>query len=522
MFVSSLQIKHRRVSIISDRTNCYRRGKDHVQSFSTMKCHQLLFSLLFSILSSKIHLIDGFSAHPSPLQRALPPRPEFHLSGGQVKCRKLCNPDYSVDTSTQLGLAIQPSTIVASLALVGSSAAGMQLDRWLPSSGILGTLMTAALLSNILPLVPLVHPLYDLCWSWILPGSLALLLLGYRSGDSTSDVSKAAVSIQTSQRQIMIRAIGRVAGPFLLASMGSILGCWTSYQFAVMGRWFSTTAQARAATSCLAASYVGGSVNLFATAKIIQAPASLLSSMATADLIAMALYFSVLSSAMEWKWLKSLFFQDEASKNTKSQDAGEYNKDSEFLEETNTTVTVSPSLWSSGKTNTLSTIPILLALTWAIVAVANRIESYVGRWIPGTACGVIAVVAPLLRSIVFRIEWIKDRSEEWSLTASTLADWFFFLFFAAIGVGVDLRATLQMGPACLLVSVLALSVHLVVTVIGSHLCLPTKRWGVTLEDLWIASNAAIGGPATAAAFCNRMKGGNPLALWGRTVAATGT
>lgn len=41
-----------------------------------------------------------------------------------------------------------------------------------------------------------------------------------------------------------------------------------------------------------------------------------------------------------------------------------------------------------------------------------------------------------------------------------------------------------------------------------------------LEDVWIASNAAIGGPATAAAFCGRMKNRDPNKLQGRTISAT--
>jgi uncharacterized membrane protein len=74
-----------------------------------------------------------------------------------------------------------------------------------------------------------------------------------------------------------------------------------------------------------------------------------------------------------------------------------------------------------------------------------------------------------------------------------------------------------MGPACLVFSLWALLVHLIVVVVGS---LPLR---VELEDVWIASNAAIGGPATAAAFCNRMKnnsnGDNNQLLQGRTMVA---
>jgi len=98
--------------------------------------------------------------------------------------------------------------------------------------------------------------------------------------------------------------------------------------------------------------------------------------------------------------------------------------------------------------------------------------------------------------------------------AAPLGEFLFLAFFASVGVGANLQSTLQMGPSCLLFSVLALAIHLVVTVVGS-LPFPT----VALEDAWIASNAAIGGPTTAAAFCNRMRK-DPTKLRGRTLAAT--
>ena len=149
-----------------------------------------------------------------------------------------------------------------------------------------------------------------------------------------------------------------------------------------------------------------------------------------------------------------------------------------------------------------------VTLTFGIVRIANMVENYLGSWIPGTACGVIALLTPILNSSILSKQswWRAD-------TTSTLADWFFLLFFASIGMNVDVAATLKMGPACLIFSLLALLIHLAVAVIGS---LPFQ---VELEDVWIASNAAIGGPATAAAFCSRMKN-DPAKLRGRTLAAT--
>jgi hypothetical protein len=241
--------------------------------------------------------------------------------------------------------------------------------------------------------------------------------------------------------------------------------------------------------------------------------------------MAMALYFSVLSASLEWNWLKRLFYYyGDDDRNSPVDVDGDVDDPVPLKANTN----------DSNSTTTMakiSVLSLLLGTTTAIVAMANWIESMVGRWVPGTACGVIAVVTPVVRSTLLRY-WSGTSSTTgsggsqrtaaavYSSTAQTLADVFFFLFFAAIGVGVDLRASLELGPACVLVSVLALMVHLVVTVLGSRLLLPCQRWKITLDDVWIASNAAIGGPATAAAFCTRMKHGSSLVVVGRTVAAT--
>jgi uncharacterized membrane protein len=385
-------------------------------------------------------------------------------------------------TTTQLQLN---PTLGASVALVGSSLVGLQVDRWVPSGGILGTLLVAAGCSNT-GLVPSVHPLYDACWTWVLPASLALLLLAYRPPPNKNVTSSSSIS----------SCIRRVAGPFGMASIGSLLGCWISYQCALQLNWFGSKEYAKAAAGCLAASYVGGSVNLFATAKLIGAHPNLLGSMATADLLAMAIYFSILSATLEWKWLRSKFRgnQDNNLVETPLPD------DNRILTSDETTTTMGSKL--------LASVP-LLGVTWVIVLLANMVDTFMSQWIPGMACAFIAVVAPLLNSLVNQRTWWTPFPQ----VASPLGDFLFLTFFASIGMGANLQSALQLGPACLLFSVLALSIHLMVAILGS---LPLS---VELEDVWIASNAAIGGPATAAAFCSRMRK-DPAKLRGRTLAAT--
>ena len=441
--------------------------------------------------------------------------------------RRIISPVVRTDTQ----LSLHPTT-GASIAIVSSSLFGMQISRLIPSGGILGTLVSAAVFGNVCnKWVPNVHPLYDLCFSLFLPGSLTLLLLAYRSPESDDDIDDPGAVTQHAQDSISA-CIRRIAMPFCITSLASLTGCWLSYRSALYFRWFQegtgaagaiaakASELAKITTGCMSASYVGGSVNFMSTARIVGAPATLLGSLVTADLFTMAIYFSFLSSSLDWKWLVSKFAQDRkvVAKN------GDGN--SLPLPTTSSTAMDVPSfdLQSFCRTS----IPLLVS-TFFIVQVANRVEDFLGQFVPGTACALIAIVAPLLNSLV----QARDFWKPYSRTANVWSDFFFLSFFASIGVAANLSSALSMGPACIFFSLIALTVHVIGTVFGCLLwkkvMMAFHRLGhrtgtnapsLDLEDVWIASNAAIGGPATAAAFCGCMVKRDPKKLKGRTIAAT--
>ena len=400
-------------------------------------------------------------------------------------------------------------TAGASIALTASSLIGMQISRWVPSGGILGTLLSAAVMGNALPkLIPTNHFLYDLCFTLFLPGSLTLLLLAYRPPPGLTVDNKQSKHKQ-SQNSIAA-CVRRVAAPFIIASLASLLGCWLSYHCANYFHWFNVD-NARAATACLSASYVGGSVNCMATARLIKAQPDLLGSLVTADLFTMAIYFAFLSSSLEWPWLLSKF--NPGFKRAVDNVEDDSKTASAVVDDTNdTNGRQSTSLFSK----VFFTSPILLFGTYCIVEIANKVESMVGSIVPGMACAVISIVAPYLNSLLLKQSW-------WTTCCSSIAsiwsDFFFLSFFGSIGLAANLSSALSMGPSCILFSSIALGVHVLLTVLGSLLWNSNKQGDLELEDVWIASNAAIGGPATAAAFCSRMKR-DLSKLQGRTIAAT--
>ena len=472
------------------------------------------------------------------------------------------------------------TTIGAIVALLTSSFVGIKIfdEHLLPSSGILGTLLTAAVFSNFLPMfVPSTHYVYDLCWNMFLPGSLALLLLAFRS-PTNSDSPRSATSDDGKEFSVS-KSIQIVALPFIISSIGSLIGCFTSY--AVWTKWLGRSAggdnsrwglslfDARVATACLSASFVGGSVNFFATARLIQEQAlgnhhragnsinTLLGSLATSDLIVMACYFAFLTAALQSNYFRKLY-----STRTTNEDCRER------LGNTSTEVSTSNNTQSRGASGDMekkslnvnddgsSKMPLvdklragvlITTLALGIVRLANLVEDQIGSLVPGTACAVIAVVAPLINN------YFKSRGESFLLEAringqqqnqrsrglwndmqrmaSPLSELMFHWLFASIGTSANIRQALQSGPACLGFSSLAISIHIFITFVG---CKLVKSWKgilgsaffsgklIQLEDVLIASNAAIGGPATAATFCSQMKSPNdgPSRLRGWTMAAT--
>jgi uncharacterized membrane protein len=150
---------------------------------------------------------------------------------------------------------------------------------------------------------------------------------------------------------------------------------------------------------------------------------------------------------------------------------------------------------------------IALGLTGILVTLANQMEHKMASLIPGTACGILACITPFVR------RWIAPPQA--LAVAPFWSQVLFLMLFASIGLTANVGSAIRAGPGCLILSLLALLVHVMV-VLGS-----TALWNrvvvrlqysqfkghrffkIGLEETLIASNAAIGGPATAAAWAGQ-------------------
>lgn len=436
-------------------------------------------------------------------------------------------------------------------ALILSTLIGFGADQWVFSgSGILATLATAAALTNT-GLAPSTHILYDWCWSTGLPASLVFLLLSLRQShppvDSRINTNDTAPSV--------LKVARRLALPFLIASFGSVLGCVGSFELCRLLRHLSPDTEngslglllspkdACWAAACLAASFVGGSVNFFATAVALSGTATtqvgdsgslalpksttntLVSSMAAADLVVMALYFASLGIMVNSRQLRQWLGEDVGAGQSRPPTAVE-------------AATLGPETVSEDLLTFRCDAPLhrgaaallVSVLALAVVQVARRVERWLTPIVPGTACAVIAVLVPLLqRGVSSLTETRKVQIGNWmhsvSAVSGPMAKICFFWMFAAVGTTADVASALRNGPACFVFSLASLGIHIGFLLGMGRLFHNRKRqdradWMTpNLEELLVASNAAIGGPATAATFCGQLPPTCPDKA-GLTVAAT--
>lgn len=142
---------------------------------------------------------------------------------------------------------------------------------------------------------PSSHRFYDICWK-CLPASLSLLLLSpiveEDNEDATGPNSNKMKITKMRLRDATRKEIMAVSIPFVIGCIGSILGCVLSFFFCWLGRNNHVRAhkrifagrqhylfqpgkllyepsEAAVAAGCLISSYIGGSLNYFASAKII-------------------------------------------------------------------------------------------------------------------------------------------------------------------------------------------------------------------------------------------------------------
>ena len=443
-------------------------------------------------------------------------------------------------------------TITAAGSIVISTAAGMWADkhiRFLHGAGTMITILFASHFSN-LNISPSSHHLYELCWTKLLPASLALLML---SPTVQTDEDDSTSTVTSRTRDAAKEEIGAVSVPFVIGCIGSVLGCLVAFFVSVLGRentsrahshilkgrkhffWLPghlllKPAEAAVAAGCLCASYIGGSANYFSCARIISqsvdipdydGASGVLSGTfgsSASDLLIMALYFSTvtasLSSTILQRWFPGRVTASRTSENDSLHPDNNDPAQRKRRESLRRRILAKILLKKRRYRRRAVAAMILVPLSLLIVQVADSLETL--SKFPGMGSLAISVlsigISRLLRSFINHFDERQRHGpvallSEMNHISSTLSDVCFYMLFASIGSTANLgSAIFQSGwhsASSFIFAAIALGVHIAVIVFGSlgveRLFPSFQFFPLGIDEIAVASNAAIGGPVTAAA-----------------------
>ena len=253
---------------------------------------------------------------------------------------------------------------------------------------------------------------------------------------------------------------------------------------------------------------------------------NLLSAMATADLLVMAIYFGGLSAILSWKRL-GLIFPGRHHIDT-SMKYGDNDNSSAKTENGDKEVTTHASIpipKERSKSMVLSAIALFI-LTTSIVELSILIEKGTARFIPGMGCASVAVLGTLTNKFLnnlcrddnddnhsgrFQLAASKFRSDLKTLGPS-VSQYCFLALFGSIGISANLGSAISQSASSITLAILALVVHVMTIGAGSFAFMklvPMNRYTrkilpLSAEEVLVSSNAGIGGATTAAAFAGNL------------------
>jgi len=355
----------------------------------------------------------------------------------------------------------------AVLAILATCAAGAKLaeEKTKLGANISAPLlaMASAMLLATTGIIPSSSPALDLVWRALMPLAVALSLLGVNLRDAA-------------------RTSGPALAAFAVGAIGSIAG--TVVAFALVGASLGPDAWRVAA--CLCASYVGGSLNYAATAQALglsAAPggqAALAAGMA-ADNLAMAVFLSALMVAKaeppETKkekafasWLETSAGDDAGGNEARVTNGG-------------------PSA---------RTVACALAAALVFLELGKLLTRAFGLP-PGMSLGVSSALIPAVAFIARSLpgQGFMDAGSEPFAGSDAVGGALMLVFFAALGASADPAVAVRAGGPALAFIGIQLATHLAfVSVVGKG-AMKLPAWAVLT-----ASNACVGGPATAAAMAS--------------------
>jgi len=306
-------------------------------------------------------------------------------------------------------------------------------------SAVIIIIVVSIVLSN-LSIIPKSAPAYDLIGSFLLPLAIPLLLF------------------KADLRRIIPETKGMLIA-FMFGTLGTVIGVLVGVWLLPLGDSSSQLA------GIFSATYIGGSMNMAAVAKVVEIDPTLLSSSVAADNVVGVMYLGLLAVMPAIKLLSRFFPTDiiQEALNAEKQ------------EETMTKIIHLDLLHLS----------FAIGLSLIICALSNGIAQSLG--VKNYAILFITAITVLIANL-FPKQLAKLQGDY------EIGMLFMYLFFVIIGASADIALMIDGALVLALFTVVIIFFHLLTILLGG------KLLKLDLAEIVIASNACAMGPATAAAM----------------------
>jgi uncharacterized membrane protein len=323
--------------------------------------------------------------------------------------------------------------------LFSAAAFGLWAERTALGSRLSGAVVAIATtfaLSN-LRVIPADAPVYGTVWTYLVPLAIPLLLF-----------------------KADLRRILREAGPTLIAfaagALGTVAGTWVAFQVVPLGP------EGWKLAGVFCSTYVGGSLNYMASAETLGLRSGdVLAAGVAADNLAMTLYFLILFALPSLPRLRRRF-ERRVLENDLEVDIGK-----------------------DGPRIGVRDMATSLATAAGVCALGYGAADLIGMNSSGILL-ITAIVVVLATAIPERLGALAGAHELGVLMMQ--------VFFATIGASASIALVIRYGLMLFLFAIVILAVHLVFILVAGNLL------RLDLAEIVIASNANMGGPATAAAM----------------------
>ena len=317
-------------------------------------------------------------------------------------------------------------------------------------TGAIIALLGAIIFAN-LKIIPTESSVYDSVWTYVVPVAIPLLLL-------KADIKKVK------------NESGKMLGAFHVSALGTVAGTFIS-AFLLM----------------MTGSYIGGGANFVAMTNAFKTPENITNATIVADNLVMAVYFFVTMSIPS-----ILFFKNKWGMATEGEESSGG----------------SSTYWTK-KEISLKDIAVSLAIAFSVASLSNLLSEYISAIIPTSnmilkiANSILGNMYLIMTTLMLIVATVFSKQLEEINGAEEIGTFLIYLFFVVLGVPASISEIIKNGAFILIFCILAVSIHLVVTLLVG------KMFKFKLDELLLASNACIGGPTTAVAMAIA-KGWNSL------------